>query len=195
MRSIALFAFVGMVVGVSGNRILAAQAPAKVVPADGIASDRFGSSVATLGNMLVIGSPRTPFSPSPAPGAAYVIERVGQAWTQTGKLQPGTTGVEDLFGTCVTVSRNLLAVGAPSDSQHSPGAGAVYVFRRTATGWVQDAKLLPPNFSAFKFGSSVDLWDDTLIVGERNTSPSGLAYAFRRSNQGSWIHEATLTRR
>ena len=74
MRSFALLLLVGMVVSVCGREVLAAQAPTQILPADGVDNDRFGSSVATLGNMLIIGSPRTPSSPSPAPGAAYVIE-------------------------------------------------------------------------------------------------------------------------
>lgn len=191
MRSL-LVLVTAWLMAVAGLGLSTAQTPTKIVPADGSDDDRFGTSVATAGNLLVLGSPHitSPFS-SPAPGAVYLFERDGQLWSQVDKLQPATGMPNDRFGWSVTVSRNLLAVGAPMDDEQSTDAGAAYVFRRGPNGWIQETKLLSPNAPGDSFGLSVDLWDDTLVVGEPRAS-SPRAYVYRRSAEGTWSPEATL---
>jgi hypothetical protein len=190
LRSLSTFALAPVIIACQGWHAASAQAPTRIETTPGASQDRFATSVATLGNVLIIGTPRS-FAAPPAPGEVYIWERVGQVWTQTGELQPGTAGQIDQFGASVSVSRDFLVVGAPSDSQHSSGAGAAYVFRRSHSGWVQDAKLLPLNTNAQLFGSSVDIWDNTVVVGERSL-PIGRALVFRRTAQGQWTYEATL---
>jgi hypothetical protein len=81
------------------------------------------------------------------------------------------------FGTSVALSGDLLAVGASAERSAATGvngnqtdnttsdAGAVYVFSRTGTTWVQQAYVKASNPGGNKFGFGVALSGDTLVVG------------------------------
>ena len=134
------------------------------------------------------------------------------------------TGAEDRFGARVAVWGDLMAVGAPGEDSGATGvngdaddeslsnSGAVYVFRRTETGWIQEAYLKASNPGTGpelgdSFGRSLALREDTLIVGARgedssatgvdgnqaddSAEDSGAAYVFRRKGN-SWVQEAYL---
>jgi len=89
-------------------------------------------------------------------GAVYVFTRTGNVWTEQAYIKASNTGEKDdgdTFGYAIALSDDgaTLAVGAPSedssatgingreDDNSAPGAGAVYVFTRTAGMWAQQA--------------------------------------------------------
>jgi hypothetical protein len=117
-------------------------------------------------------------------GAAYVFVRNGSAWTQQAFLKASNPGKEDWFGVRIAISGdgNTVAVSAPNEDSASKGingkqddesameAGAVYVFSRTGTTWVQLAYVKASNTrSGDEFGSSIGLSRDgkAMIVGAR----------------------------
>jgi hypothetical protein len=117
-------------------------------------------------------------------GAAYVFVRNGSAWTQQAFLKASNPGKEDWFGVRIAISGdgNTVAVSAPNEDSASKGingkqddesaleAGAVYVFTRTGTMWVQLAYVKASNTrSGDEFGSSIGLSRDgrAMIVGAR----------------------------
>ena len=67
-------------------------------------------------------------------------------------------------------------------------AGATYIFRRDAGGWVQEAKLLPP-LGGFGFGSDVAMTGDTLVVG---SSSNSTAHFFVRSGT-TWSSQGSVS--
>jgi hypothetical protein len=88
------------------------------------------------------------------------------------------------------------------------GPGAAYVFRHTGEARIQEARLTASNSNdGDRFGSSVALWGDALIVGaqsedsaiggvgagEKNDDAyhSGAAYLFRRGASG-WTETAYI---
>lgn len=95
------------------------------------------------------------------------------------------------FGASVAVDGDVAAVGASQDGTVDAYAGAVYVFRRGAAGWVFEAKLLPaaPAFDAY-VGASVSVSGDTIAAG--GPSNGGVVDVWVRS-AGSWSHQARLT--
>lgn len=125
----------------------------------------------------------------------------------------------DYFGSVVSLSEDgsTLAIGADSDNKgktsndsNETDSGAVYVFVRENTQWVQQAFLKGSNTEAHDwFGFSLSLSNDgnTLVVGanhedsaskgvngtaSNNSAPSsGAAYVFKRSN-GVWSQQAYL---
>ncbi len=127
------------------------------------------------------------------------------------------TGSLDTFGWSVALGGGRVVVGAPLEdssttgvngNQGSDGAldsGAVYVFRRSETSWVQEAYLKPAASGAGdEFGLAVALDDDTLAVGaygddsstgddpsNNGLANSGAVYVFRRSGT-TWTQEAYL---
>jgi hypothetical protein len=117
-------------------------------------------------------------------GAAYVFVRNGSTWTQQAFLKASNPGKEDWFGVRIAISGdgNTVAVSAPNEDSAATGingkqddesaqeAGAVYVFTRSGTTWVQQAYVKASNTGAGdEFGSSITLSRDgrTMLVGAR----------------------------
>ena len=102
---------------------------------------------------------------------------------------------DDNLGHSVSIDGETAVVGA---WQEDPGgisnAGAAYVFVRSGSGWVQEAKLTASDAaSGDVFGYSVSISGDTAIVGaERDNGNVGAAYVFVRSG-GVWSQESKLT--
>ncbi len=194
-------------------------------------SDLFGLTVAMSGDTLAVAA-RTEDSSSTgingvqadesanAAGAVYVFTRSGSTWTQQAYLKASNTNADDFFGFSLAIDGNTLAVGAPFEDSNATGingdqadnaamdAGAVYVFTRSGTTWMQEAYVKASNTGAGdRFGQSVSLSGSTLAVGSRweasnaivvngnqadNSAPSaGAVYVFTRSGV-TWTQEAYL---
>jgi hypothetical protein len=168
----------------------------------------------------------------PQAGAVYIFTRTGPAWTQQAYVKASNTGNAsagdlradgDQFGYSIALSGdgNTLAVGAITedggaqqingnsndDSQQS--SGAVYVFTRTGSTWVQQAYVKSPQVQSGElFGYAVALSFDgnTLAAGayEENGSTrtingpddnrgdgAGAVLVFARQN-GAWTQQAYI---
>ncbi|CAJ1405495.1 unnamed protein product [Effrenium voratum] len=103
----------------------------------------------------------------------------------------------DDFGKVVSISGNLLAVGAPGEDVNGTDAGAVYVYSWSGAEWLLDARLVSSDIAPGDFfGNSVKMSGDHLIVGAEGHDDSGLAdvgsaYVFRKSS-GAWEEQAKL---
>jgi hypothetical protein len=152
-------------------------------------ADRFGASVALLGDVLAVGAFREDSAATgtggdqdddsaQASGAVYVFRRSGTTWQQEAYLKASNTGADDQFGFSVGLSGDTLAVGAlgedsaatgtdgDQDDDSAQGSGAVYVFRHDGTEWQQEAYLKASNTGAAdRFGASLAISGDTLAVG------------------------------
>jgi trimeric autotransporter adhesin len=153
-------------------------------------------------------------------GAVYVFRRTATGWQQVAYLKASNTGMKDGFGLALALSGDTLVVGAPGEDSAATGldgdqdddgavdSGAVYVFRRVAAGWRQEAYLKASNAGAGdELGTSVAVHGDTLVVGalredsaaaggdgaqhDEHAVDSGAVYVFRRSAAG-WRQEAYL---
>jgi cysteine-rich repeat protein len=119
---------------------------------------------------------------TPYAGAVYVFTRSGMTWSQQAYLKASNTGEADCFGKSVALSADgwTLAVGAAEEASAATGigdnqaddsarsAGAVYVFTRSGTMWIQQAYIKSSNTGAAdRFGTSVALSANgsTLAVG------------------------------
>jgi hypothetical protein len=175
----------------------------KITPEDGAPHDKLGYSVSISGDYAVVGAPADDDNGTES-GSAYVFKRNGTSWVQEAKLLPlkedGTSdgGVNNYFGRSVSISGDYVIVGAyGSDDNDLSNSGSAYIFRRTNTSWIQEAKLHPSDRSAEDwFGWSVSISGDYAIIGARGSddndlSNSGSAYIFRRTDT-SWIQEAKL---
>lgn len=118
-------------------------------------------------------------------------------FTQRQKLTSEPRGVGAQFGNAVAVSGNTMVIGAQFDSTTASQAGAAFVFVFDGTGWNQQARLLASDgVLADKFGTSVAISGDTVVVGAFNAnaplSNSGAAYVFVR-NGTTWTQQQKLT--
>jgi hypothetical protein len=163
------------------------------------AGDQFGFNVALDGNTLAVG---TPFEGSngrgvnsgaeaddgaPVSGAVYIFTRRSGTWRQEAYIKASNAEAGDGFGASVTLSGNMLAVGATGESSNGRGvnsgaeadnsaqfSGAVYVFTRRGGTWRQQAYIKASNAEeGDRFGHSVALSGNTLAVGALDESSNG----------------------
>ena len=141
--------------------------------------ENFGTSVARAGDTMIVGAPGAASESVWVIGAAYVLEKLGNAWVEVSHLFPTSTRTQG-FGRSVSLSGNTAAIGAPVDDY----LGATYVFVRDQGGWSQQARLTSGSPLLTYFGNSVALDDDLLAVGEPRSSTAaapGMAHVFERS--------------
>ena len=197
----------------------------------------FGNSQALSGdgNTLVVGTfdeasnavgingDDTDFSASRA-GAAYVYIRNGNNWEPQAYIKASNTQAEDRFGYSVAISNdgNTLAVAAIWEGSNTTvingdetndlalKSGAVYVYIRTGSTWMQQAYIKAFNAEASdEFGLSIALNGDgsTLAIGahredsaaiiidgdetDNMAQDSGSVYVYARSGV-TWSHQAYI---
>lgn len=159
-------------------------------------------------------------------GAVYVFERDDDGnWSQQWFVKAAVPGIDDGLGYSLALSGDgtTLAVGAISEDGGASGidgdatddsltaSGAVYVFRRDALGWSQQAYVKASNTDAGDlFGYAVALDDDgdTLAVStsweqsaatgidgdqaDDSADHAGAAYVFTRDAMGTWSQRAYI---
>ncbi|RME26410.1 MAG: hypothetical protein D6806_06325, partial [Deltaproteobacteria bacterium] len=165
---------------------------------DGGANDNFGHSVAISGDTVVVGAPFNTSPSIPSQGAAYVFVRNGKVWSLQAKLTVPGGSPDERLGWSVSISADTVVVGAYLDDiGTNTDQGSAYVFVRNGTSWSQQAKLLASDgASGDKFGSSVSISGDTIVVGSYQddigtNTDQGSAYVFVRNGTG-WIEKAKL---
>ncbi|HMG77030.1 MAG TPA: FG-GAP repeat protein, partial [Pyrinomonadaceae bacterium] len=164
----------------------------KLTASDAAANDRFGYSVATNGNTVVVGA----YGKNSNTGAAYIFERNqggAENWGQVQKLTASDAAVNDQFGRSVAIDVDTVVVGAWLKNSNT---GAGYIFERNQGGaenWGQVQKLTASDAAGGDdFGSSVSINADTVVVGAWvKNSNTGAAYIFER-NQGGAEHWAQV---
>lgn len=186
-------------------------------------NDQFGTSLdlSEDGNVAVVGaysedSAQTTISNSLGPslttagdddsansaGAVYVFRRTGTTWAFEAYLKSPNIEANDNFGRSVSVSGDMIVVGAIGEDSsqtgvlHSPSilpapgadddsvsnSGAVYVFRKLASGWAFQSYLKAPNAEASDaFGVLVCIAGDLIAVGAQNDD-DGLGLIWNKSN-------------
>ena len=114
-------------------------------------------------------------------------------WSEEAKLVPGDLVSGDSFGGVVAVSGDTAVVGVPLHDGVATDAGAAYVYARSGTTWVQQAKLRALDGQAGdKFGYAVAVDGDTaLISAPYHAGPKGAVYVFERSGT-TWSEQAKL---
>ena len=152
---------------------------AKLTASDGAANDQFGWSVSVSGDVVVVGA----LLDDSYKGSAYMFVKPVGGWsnmTQTAKLTASDGAANDQFGWSVSVSGDVVVVGAPVDDSYK---GSAYLFVKPVGGWsnmTQTAKLTASDWAANdQFGWSVSVSGDTVVVGAPvDDSFKGSAYVF-----------------
>jgi LPXTG-site transpeptidase (sortase) family protein len=177
---------------------------AKLTASDPVEDDSFGSGVALDGGTAVVAAETKSLSQLINLGAVYIFYNVGgKSWKQQAKLLPSKPYIGDYFGSSVAIDGNRVAVGAiQSPPVGESGPGKAYIFKRSGTTWVEEARLQAAyGRKGDGFGSAIGIYGSTLVVGapyadpeinnERVTS-AGAAYVFNRS-ESDWKESAELT--
>jgi len=190
--------------------------------------DHFGASVSLSndGLTLAVGAPNEDSNSvgvgseqdndlSLYSGAVYIFERKenDNVWYQKSYIKADNAQSRASFGSSLELDAtgNKMVVGAPNHSSTLEDSGAVYVFSKNETVWLQEAYLKASNsdYGDF-FGASVSVSGDgqTIVVGapyEDSSSigingdegsdfakNSGAAYIFSRNSLSGWQQSAYL---
>jgi len=178
-------------------------------------SDYFGKSVSISGDFIAVGAfteansntaiqnidnalPLADNALGNNSGAAYVFKRNTTTgdWSQDAYLKAANAGVYDRFGNSISISGDVIVVGAyceynsntaiqnidnalpVADNALAGYSGATYVFKRNAISgdWSQDAYLKATNEQASDgFGVSVSISNDFMAVSSLYESNSNTA--------------------
>ena len=147
----------------------------KVGAPDTIAGDRFGSALALDDGWVAVSAPLHRFVGS-ASGAVYLFEFNGTAWAQRQKFVASDTAGSDQFGSALALENRRLVVGAPLHNSNGPASGAVYIFERATTTWIERAKLIGSDTNAGdRLGGSISIDGNTILVGAYGDTAAGPA--------------------
>ena len=137
-----------------------------------------------------------------AESSVLLYGAVHQTWIKPLPYNPGAE-----FGNSIAMDGNTVVVGARHDNTVYSGdtlyyLGAVYVYTLNNNIWSLQARLLPedPEFGAM-FGSSVDIFGDTVVIGATGSDSRdedgatimdmGAVYVFTR-NGDKWEQQAKI---
>ncbi len=142
---------------------------------------RFGKSVSLNGNRAMVGASGNS-DVGVIRGAAYVFDFDGQNWNQSAKLST-FDAFHSGFADTVSLFDDRAVIGCYGDDDEGFDAGAIFVYELNGGSWQETAKLTASDGSANdRFGISVSLFDDRILVGASNESvfglDSGAAYVF-----------------
>jgi len=138
------------------------------------AGDRFGWSVALVGNTLTVGAPfedssatginsRVDDNNAPGSGAVYLFTRVTGSWRQEAYVKALNAKRDDNFGSALGLTGGILVVGAPGNDSRR---GTVYVFAKDNGIWTEQISGRASNADANdNFGGRVALSGSTIAVG------------------------------
>lgn len=155
-------------------------------------SFRYGYSVSIDGNIIAAGCGNNP--------QVYVFEKKDGGWES--RAETAILSVPELlresirsYGTSILVSGNSIAVAAPMQTNEDVNSGAIYIYHRPDTGWVnterEDTMLLPPiNLPLLQFGYSLAMDGDYLLVGTPTHTKTliytGAAFLYERRDD-RWV--------
>ena len=177
----------------------------KLAPSQAISPHEFGAAVAVSGNTVVVGSAQEIKEVGCIIscgyfGATYVYRFDGSNWVQEARLTQADRSENDFFGNAVAVDGDIVLVGSYKDSDAGLGAfaGAAYIFRKSGSNWIQEAKLITQDVGyQSNFGSSVSLADGLAVVGafwdtNEGGTNAGSAYVFAEDSPGQWVQQKRL---
>jgi hypothetical protein len=122
-------------------------------------------------------------------GSLRVFVRSGASWAEEAAIADPNREPYASFGIAFQLTGDTLITSAFESALVAPGEGAVYVFKRTDSGWGLDQEIRPSSPAKF-FGYSVAFDDQTLVVGANLTPVPGQAgkgcvFVFSKVN-GVW---------
>jgi len=122
----------------------------KLVAPDRADRDWFGFTVSVDAGLVVVSAPYTECESGADCGSAYVYRFEDGGWVFDQTLTASDASQDDRFGASVSISGDLVVVGAPdADCAAGPNCGAAYVFRFDGLAWVEEQKLTASDGMAY----------------------------------------------
>lgn len=153
---------------------------------DGDASDRFGSSVALSGDLLVVGSPSDELGAINNVGSVYVYRKVGGNWTFEQKIISSLALPSIQFGWDVQTDGTTILASTVEDDNGINATGSVSAYSFNGATWSLAQRFFPSDGGQLDwFGWDMDLEGERLAVGSPKHNGAGAVYLFERQG-GTW---------
>lgn len=167
-----------------------------LVASDGASGDDFGRDVAISGTTLIAAARDARVGANARQGAVYVFEMPANGWvagTETAKLTASNGGVGHALGVSLAMHGDTVVAGAPGRNVGpTESIGAVYVFEKSPSGWVDgnETAMLTASLVEARgaLGIAVGVHGDTVIGSAPATfNPNvGAVFVFSRPD-GGWV--------
>jgi hypothetical protein len=162
----------GAVYFYKGNEFVGWELKTKQFDLNSQQSDRFGKSVAIMGQIAVAGAPGGNDGNIYDCGEVHAMHwsEAQQTWVRKLALLAPDRAGGDALGTSVAIWGSTLVAGAPlDDAGNLVDAGSVHVFVYDGAQWTWKQKLSHGNgFAGEKFGQTVAIAQGTIYVGSAN---------------------------
>jgi hypothetical protein len=119
--------------------------------------------------------------------ASLVLSQIGFDYSsfahyQQAKLFPSDANELDSFGVSVAIDGNFAVIGAYQNDSNGSDSGAAYVYEFSGDAWLLRQKLTASDgATGDKFGRSVAIEGNTVVVGAYHDDNGGSVYVFTRS--------------
>lgn len=131
------------------------------------------------------------------------------SWNQVQILTASDKDTSDFFGSSVSISGNVAAIGAETENEdangenHMESAGAAYIFEKNAYGeWSEVQKIVSSGREERGHFGTVSISGNSILVGasDEGTEGSvysiikspGVAYIFEKNDEGTWYEKQKL---
>ncbi len=146
---------------------------------------------------LIIGAPTEDAGGITEAGKVYVYTRANTTWTKSIELYLTSALAYDHLGVSIAQQGETLVLGAPGADGDVTGGGQAYVVDRDSLGnWNLTAYLAATASNAGRFGQSVSISGDSLLIGSPNHSSSlslaGVAELYVKT-KGVWTLSDAIT--
>jgi hypothetical protein len=125
-------------------------------------------------------------------GAVYLFKRIGTNWSNESYIRPSNPGVNDRFGSSLSLSGDTLAVGVPNKAENSTqivsgtalpinnsewNTGSVYIFRNLSRLFDPDVLVenVTSNIITFRWGANRGPAGTQVIVAPAGTGTASPA--------------------
>ncbi len=145
-------------------------------------NDYFGGSVAISGDYAVVGAPNDSV-PYTYTGSVCFFQRNGAIWERMCRLKASDPAKDDKFGFSVAIEGDYAVVGSVGDDDTADWGGALYVFHRNDTEWIEVAKLTAPDaHNSDGLGCSLSISGNNIVASTHAfTSSYGAVYVYHRA--------------
>jgi uncharacterized repeat protein (TIGR01451 family) len=177
---------------------------ARLTPTTFSQDDNFGISVAISGATIAVGQPFLGTGVSDNKGAVIVFDEESGVWNRKATLLASDASANDFFGRSVSLSGDLMVIGAYFDdflqsSTSIVNGGSTYLFRRNNGTWSESDKLLGSDTVRNDFmGSAVAISGAAMIIGApfdgtASLSEAGTAFVHARDDATVTTVAANIT--
>ncbi len=153
------------------------------------AARQFGYDVDLDGGRLIVGA-RNEAVGTARPGAAYIYQWNGAAWTQQAHFIPPLGATGDQFGAAVALRGDTAVIGAPFADDAIANSGSLHPYRYDGVAWRSQPLLTAPGAAiGDATGGAVALAENVVLAGSPGNDGRGnIAGAIYRfvNEEGQW---------